>query len=578
MLNKKWKNIVKLLDFAFQPIVNVRTGKLFGLEALLRNVKEVGYYNSIFALFDGVDLGGRRIILDLELRHKAFSKFAKIDIPNIQLFYNLDNRLIYEPDFIYGNTLKILDHLDIDKKRVCFELSERGSMEDPSAITNMVNRYKQEGFDIAIDDFGTGIAGFKFLYYAESNFIKIDRFFIDQINIDAKKKLFCASIIDMAHIMGIRVIAEGIETKEEYYTCKSIGADLLQGFFIQKPKIEIEKIKSVYSKIEELFKEDMRTNSANTIDKTMIEYIKPINIDSHLEDLFCYFEKYPNSSFVPVINKLNQIVGVIYEKDLKHLIYSPYGLSLAKNKIMDSQFKKYIKDAISVEITWSVDKVLELFNMNSSDSNGIFITSNKQYKGFVNLNNLLSLSYRRNLDIASNQNPLTKLPGNQQIEEFLDDTFNEKNKRTFYVIYFDFNDFKPFNDSYGFRQGDRAILLFADILRKELKDAFIGHVGGDDFFVGFKDKDFKYVYETIFNIQQTFKNQVKTVYNKEDRKNNFIKTKDRFGIKRTFKLLEVAAVIAQINKKTNKDNFDLILGTLKKSSKKCDKPVCASIL
>ena len=476
------------------------------------------------------------------------------------------------------NTLKILNHLELDKEMICFELSERGSMENPSAITDMVSRYKQEGFDIAIDDFGTGIAGFKFLYYAESNFIKIDRFFIDQINIDAKKKLFCASIIDMAHIMGIRVIAEGIETKEEYYTCKSIGADLLQGFFIQKPKIEIEKIKSVYNKIEELFREDMRTNSANTIDKTMIEYIKPINIDSNLEDLFQYFEKYSNSSFVPVINRLNQIVGVIYEKDLKYLIYSPYGLSLAKNKIMDSQFKKYIKDAINVEITWSVDKVLVLFNMNSSDSNGIFITSNKQYKGFVNLNNLLSLSYRRNLDIASNQNPLTKLPGNQQIEEFLDDTFNEKNKRTFYVTYFDFNDFKPFNDSYGFRQGDRAILLFADILRKELKDTFIGHVGGDDFFVGFKDKDFKYVYDIIFNIQQTFKNQVKALYNKEDRKNNFIKTKDRFGIKRTFKLLEVAAVIAQIDKKTNKDNFDLILGTLKKSSKSSDKPVCVSIL
>jgi len=578
MLNKKWKNIIKLLDFAFQPIVNVRTGKLFGLEALLRNVKEAGYYHSIFALFDDAYHDGVLYQLDLELRHKALLKFAKIDIPNIQLFYNLDNRLIYEPDFSYGDTLKILDHLEIDKKRVCFELSERGSMEDPSAITNMVNRYKQEGFDIAIDDFGTGIAGLQFLYYAESDFIKIDRFFIDHINIDAKKRLFCASIIDMAHIMGIKVIAEGIETKEEYYTCKSIGADLLQGFLIQKPKIEIEKIKSIYDEIKELFKKDMRSNSANIIDKTKIEYIKPLNIDSNLQDLFKYLKKHPDSSFVPIVNMLNQLTGVVYEKDIKQMVYSPYGMSLVKNGDTSDKLKKYIKEAISVEITWSVDKVLELFNMNSSNSNGVFVTSNNQYEGFVNINNLLSLSYNRNIEIASNQNPLTKLPGNKQIEEFLDKIFEEKNERTFHIVYFDFNDFKPFNDNYGFRQGDRAILLFADILRKKLKDTFIGHVGGDDFFVGFRDKDFEYVYNIIFNIQQTFKNQVKELYNKEDRKNNFIKTKDRFGIKRTFKLLEVAAAIVQINKKTDKDNFDLILGALKKSSKKCDKPVCVSIL
>ncbi len=578
MLNKKWNDIVKKLDFAFQPIVNVKTGKLYAVEALLRNVKEAGWYHSIFALFDDAYHDGVLYQLDLELRHIAFRKFALISIPNIQLFYNLDNRLAYAADFSQGNTLKILEQLNLNKKQICFELSERGTMQDPSAITNMVNRYKQEGFDIAIDDFGTGIAGFQLLYYSEASFIKIDRFFIDNIHKDSKKRLFCSSIINMAHIMGIKVIAEGIETKDEYFTCKEIGADLLQGYFIQKPKIEIQKIKDTYEEIKELFKKDKRLKNENLIDKTKIDFIKPLNIDSNLHDLFIHLKQNPINYFVPIIDNLEQLVGVIYEHDIKQMSYSPYGMSLAKNGDTSDKLKKYIKEVVSAEITWGVDKVLELFNMNSSKTNGIFITSNNQYKGFINVNNLLSLSYNRNIEIASNQNPLTKLPGNLKIEEFLDKAFANKDKNKFHIVYFDFNDFKPFNDSYGFRQGDRAILIFANILRKEISDGFIAHIGGDDFFVGFEDKDFTEVYKIINKVQQLFKSQVRELYSKKDRSNLFIETKDRFGTSRKFNLLVVATSIAEISNKTNKENFDLSLGVIKKASKKYDTPLCVNIL
>ncbi|MEA3552846.1 MAG: GGDEF domain-containing protein [Campylobacterota bacterium] len=579
MLNKKWNNIVSRLDFAFQPIVNIKSGKIYAVEALLRNVKEAGWYHSIFSLFDDAYHDGVLYQLDLELRQMAFTKFAKIDIENIQLFYNLDNRLIYMPDISYGNTSKILEKLNLNKKSICFELSERGSMQDPSAVTNMVNRYKQEGFDIAIDDFGTGIAGFQLLYYSDANFIKLDRFFIDNIHTDAKKRLFCSSIINMAHIMGIKVIAEGIETKEEYYTCKSIGADFIQGYFIQKPKIEIEKIKPIYEDIKTLFNKDKRNDGENLVDKTKINYIKPLYSDTSLHDLFLYFKENPANSFVPIVNHLEQLFGVIYEKDIKKMSYSQYGMSLVKNDTSNEKLKRYIKEAVSAEITWGVDKVLEIYNMYSQNSNGIFITKNNQYYGFVDLNNLLSLSYNRNLEIASDQNPLTKLPGNKSIEKFLENLFEQKQTKIYHIVYFDFNDFKPFNDSYGFRQGDRAILLFADILKKEINsESFTAHIGGDDFFVGFENKEYLDVYNIINKIQNSFKNQAKELYNKEDRKNGFIKTKDRFGISRKFKLLAVSSAIVEISSRTKKENFDLALGAIKKDSKKSDVPIIVTII
>ena len=580
MLNDKWEKIVSKLDFAYQPIVNVKSGKLYAVEALLRNVAVAGNFYSIFNLFDEAFHDGILYQLDLELRQKALDKFSKIDIQNIQMFYNLDNRLLYMPDFSHGNTSAILNRLKLDKKTICFELSERGTMQDPAALKNMVNRYQQDGYDIAIDDFGTGISGLQLLYYAEATFIKLDRFFISNIQSDAKKRLFCSSIINMAHVMGIKVIAEGIELKDEYYTCKDIGVDFIQGYMIQKPKTDISKLKSTYNTIKELYQSDKRSNKTNVIDKSKISIIEPISIDTSLHELFIYFKENISNTFVPVVDKFNRLKGVIYEKDIKQLSYSQYGMSLAKNDRTKTKLKKFIKDVVSAEITWGVDKILEIYNISDNDNIGIFITKNNAYYGFINLNNLLNLSYNRNIEIAKNQNPLTKLPGNKQIEEYLSIVFDtQEDNKNYYIVYFDFNDFKPFNDYYGFRQGDRAILVFSEILQKSFNNnVFIAHIGGDDFFLGFNDIKFDEVYRGIAEIQIKFRDMVASLYNEKDRNNGFIETKDRFGEIRRFQLLAVAASIVEVKQNISKDHFDDIIGIAKKESKKIDTPMCISIL
>lgn len=579
MIDKKWDKIVSKIDFAFQPIVNIKSGKIYGVEALLRNHHEAGGFYSIFNLFDEAYHDGILYQLDLLLRFKAVEKFTQIGIENIQLFYNLDNRLIHMPDLTSGNTSNILDKFDLDKKSVCFELSERNTLQDPSSVTTMVNRYKQEGFDIAIDDFGTGVAGLQLLYYAESNFIKLDRFFIQNIQNDAKKRLFCTSIINMSHIMGMKVIAEGLETQEEYLTCKDIGVDLLQGYFVQKPKTDISKIKDRYLHINELYKNDRRNYSSNRVDKDKIEYIEPLKIDSTLHDLFLYFKENPINIFVPIIDKLGQLYGVIYEKDIKKISYSQYGVSLAKNDKSNNKLKKFIKEAVNAEITWGVDKILEIYNMDTESSFGIFITKNNKYYGFIDVNNLLSMSYNRNIEIAKDQNPLTKLPGNRQIDVFVNDALHCEEGLKYHIVYFDFNDFKPFNDLYGFRQGDRAILLFGDILKKELnKNVFIAHIGGDDFFIGFKNLDFNEAFRITQHIQNTFTEQVKSLYNENDRQKGYIETKDRYGTIRQFKLLGVCSAVVEISKEISASNLDKALGIIKKEAKKYQNPLGISIV
>ncbi|MCT7625659.1 GGDEF domain-containing protein [Aliarcobacter butzleri] len=569
-----WTEIIEKLDYAFQPIIYSHSGKIYAVEALLRNVNEIPGLMSIDDLFDLAFNDDYLYELDLQLREKAISKFAKIKQSNLKLFYNLDNRIIYNKNYSQGNTAKILKKYNLNKDSICFELSEKGTAIEQNALSTMLQRYKESGYKIAIDDFGIGVSGLKLLYFSEAHIIKLDRFFITNIDQDSKKKLFCSSIIEMAHIMGMQVIAEGIETAKEFYTCKDIGADFIQGYLVQKPTTNIDKIEKIYNNICSLISEDKRASQNNFIDEKFIENILPLNVNTSLYDLFLHFKENTKSHFVPITDEFGNFLGIIYESDIKKISYSQYGLSLAQNRTFSSTLLKYIKPALSVEISWGIDKILEIYNLNSNNSLGIFITSSDKYIGFINLNSLLTLSYKRNIEIATNQNPLTKLPGNNQIEKFIDKSFKKNQKDITHIIYFDFNDFKPFNDIYGFRQGDRAILIFSELLQKRYpKDSFIAHIGGDDFFVGLKNKDKEDVFELTSNVQDEFRNSAKNIYSKEDKKNGFIISKDRFNEKRRFELLSVSAAIIEINSKSDISNFDNTLNIVKKASKNSKKPI-----
>ncbi|MDN5049389.1 GGDEF domain-containing protein [Aliarcobacter butzleri] len=569
-----WTEIIEKLDYAFQPIIYSHSGKIYAVEALLRNVHEIPGLMSIDDLFDLAFNDDYLYELDLQLREKAISKFAKIKQSNLKLFYNLDNRIIYNKNYSQGNTAKILKKYNLNKDSICFELSEKGTAIEQNALSTMLQRYKESGYKIAIDDFGIGVSGLKLLYFSEAHIIKLDRFFITNIDQDSKKKLFCSSIIEMAHIMGMQVIAEGIETAKEFYTCKDIGADFIQGYLVQKPTTNIDKIEKIYNNICSLILEDKRASQNNFIDEKFIENILPLNVNTSLYDLFLHFKENTKSHFVPITDEFGNFLGIIYESDIKKISYSQYGLSLAQNRTFSSTLLKYIKPALSVEISWGIDKILEIYNLNSNNSLGIFITSSDKYIGFINLNSLLTLSYNRNIEIATNQNPLTKLPGNNQIEKFIDKSFKKNQKDITHIIYFDFNDFKPFNDIYGFRQGDRAILIFSELLQKRYsKDSFIAHIGGDDFFVGLKNKDKEDVFELTSNVQDEFRNSAKNIYSKEDKKNGFIISKDRFNEKRRFELLSVSAAIIEINSKSDISNFDNTLNIVKKASKNSKKPI-----
>ena len=146
MYKRKWEEIIGVLDFAFQPIIDSHTGRLYGVEALLRSYNEAGF-DSIGQVFDTAYEENYLYSLDLKLREKVIEKFKEIKFCNdIKLFYNLDNRVLEMPNFCLGNTELILAKYGINKSVITFEISEKHRFNNIIGINNMLSIYKDQGY------------------------------------------------------------------------------------------------------------------------------------------------------------------------------------------------------------------------------------------------------------------------------------------------------------------------------------------------------------------------------------------------------------------------------------------------
>lgn len=577
MFTQNVQEIAQKVTFAFQPIVNIHNAKTFAFEALIRDVEKCGV-NSIDEFFNKAFKENYLHSLDLLLRQKALSLFKQIKVPPyVKLFYNLDNRILNVSDFRSGLTSELLEKESFSSENLCFEVSEKQELLILGANDNvLLNFYKSQGYKIAIDDFGTGFSGFKLLYGSSPDFIKIDRFFISQLQKHNKKQIFVNKMVDLANSLGVKVIAEGVETQEEFYACKDLGCSYIQGFFVQKPSKNLNSLKSKSSIIQALCDNEKRGKKNERLLLSRLEKFVSLKDTANIGDVFAIFKANHSQEYVPILDKNSYPVGIIEENDLKNYTYSLYGKSLIETKSV----AKYLKECAVVDVGLGIEKILKLHIQNKHKS--LVVVQNNAYAGVLSSRILLDIINEQNLNEARDKNPLTKLLGNNSIHKFISNIVREK--RPCLLAYFDFDNFKPYNDNYGFRNGDRAILMFAEILQKEKSLDFIAHIGGDDFFVGLKTDDFLNAYKLFSKLCIDYKNSCLSLYNKEDRQNGFIISKDRQNNETSFPLLNVSLALVEVKKHfklINSFYFDEILSTLKHEAKlkKTDaKIACVSLI
>ena len=211
------------IRYAYQPIVNAHTGAVYGYEALLRGHRDMGL-ETIQDVFDGAFRAGVLHQADLYLRELALTGFARIPGARTRrLFYNLDGRCFDSPDYSPEGTRGILKDLGIPSSALCLEMSERHDNHAALHVTDLLERFRQQSMRIAIDDYGMGFSQLHMLYEHQPDYLKIDRFFVDGVSTDNKKALMVNTIVKMAHMLGITVVAEGVENGGRFPDLQEYG-------------------------------------------------------------------------------------------------------------------------------------------------------------------------------------------------------------------------------------------------------------------------------------------------------------------------------------------------------------------
>jgi EAL domain-containing protein (putative c-di-GMP-specific phosphodiesterase class I)/GGDEF domain-containing protein len=578
----EWDKIISEAYFDFQPIIDIFSGKTYGFEALLRGLDSVDF-PTVHTFFDRVFKENLLGFIDQRLLEKAVGQFIELGFGNsCHLFYNLDNRIMDMGSSYTDSIHQILTKYSLPSDFLYFEVSERHEIKHDGSTQALMSCFREKNFKIALDDFGSGYSGLMLLYHAEPDIIKIDRFFISNIDRDSRKKLFLNNMIQMAHIIGIKVVAEGIETSREYFACKEIGCDLMQGYLIQRPAHEKQDLLLKYGSVEQLSGQDKRNVTSDQIlIMNNIIKIEPVHLDTDIWLVLDHFKKNKSITIIPVLNHYEEPIGIIREESLKDFVYSPYGKDVLKNKKIGQYIQLFLSSSPIADIHSGTQKILELFHM-KEDSEGIIIIESGQYRGFLTAKALLYILNEKALTLARELNPLTKLPGNIMITENIAEALGNEGQMKL-LVYFDFDSFKPFNDQYGFRQGDRIILLFAELLEEIFGRSrnFIGHIGGDDFFVSIdvNGNNLHNHLELIALAIDRFSRDVLAFYNQADREQGFIVSRDRNNHVRKFQFLSVSAgcvFLLKNNQDVSMDELSNISAKAKKAAK--TSPVKMSLL
>lgn len=220
----------------FQPIFSVAKHQLIGLEALSRGYcAQTGKLIAPLSLFEQAKDKEARLQLDRLCRRKAVQAFvtaAPAESP--LLFINLDV-VVIDSGVVGSNKLlhEIQKH-KLSPASVVIEITESPSL-DVHALTAFIERYRSYGFLIALDDVGSSCSNLDRMLHLRPDIIKIDRALLQQIHEDTYKQALFSALTNCARQIGALVVAEGVETEAEAVTALRLGADFLQGYYLQRP-------------------------------------------------------------------------------------------------------------------------------------------------------------------------------------------------------------------------------------------------------------------------------------------------------------------------------------------------------
>ena len=224
------------LYLVYQPKINIKTGAISGVEALLRwNHPTLGLIppNEFIPMAEKGSVIKPLTVWVLNSAMRQAMAFASSGL-DIAIAVNISACSLRD-DSLVGYTRMLLQKNNIEAERLILEITESAMMQDPAMGLNLLNQLSNLGVQISIDDYGTGYSSLAYLKRFPVSEMKIDRTFIKDMSVDEDDKLIVSTTIDMGHNFGLRVIAEGVEDGDTAKLLKEMGCDQVQGYYYARP-------------------------------------------------------------------------------------------------------------------------------------------------------------------------------------------------------------------------------------------------------------------------------------------------------------------------------------------------------
>ncbi len=235
----------------YQPQINLQTGRLDGLEALVRwNHPHKGLIspNEFIPIAEGT---GQIEKIGLFVFTSAVRFIKRAEMTGHLQFsvsINVSVKQMHGKKFV-SQLIGICVAEGVSPERITIEVTESVLMEADEEIKDKLTRLREAGFHIALDDFGTGYSSLTYLRYLPVNSIKMDKSFIDDMFADERSRILTSSIIQICHDLGLQIVAEGVEISEQMIFLQEKHCDLIQGYYFSKPV----KADDVLEQLERLF-------------------------------------------------------------------------------------------------------------------------------------------------------------------------------------------------------------------------------------------------------------------------------------------------------------------------------------
>lgn len=483
----------RLLYPVFQPIVNLEDGTVFAHEALIRGPQGTRLHTP-----DALLQAAAQEHLSWEFEYacvvEALTVWGRLNAPG-RLFVNISANALTHLFEMRGRAYlyNLINELGVQPRMLTLEITEHERVNDMDHLAVLVQQVRAVGVSLALDDFGDGRSSLRLWSQLKPETVKIDKYFTKDICEHGDKLKTLQALQQIGAIFSSALVAEGIETAEDLRVLRDLGITYGQGYFLGRPeRSPVRDLNEDASRVlgesqVAVFPEISRAVQAGHLRNLVLVPAPTVTGTTTNNEVAELFLNMPQMHAVALVDR-DQPVGIINRTQFMNEFSKLYYREIwgRKSCAVHANMSPRV-----IERDHNVDELIGILTSEDQRylADGFIVTENGRYVGLGTGDQLVRSVTETRIEAARHANPLTFLPGNIPISQHIGRLL-AKNVR-FVACYADLNNFKPFNDFYGYWKGDEMIRLLARIAMDQCDSQldFLGHVGGDDFILLFQSAD-----------------------------------------------------------------------------------------